>query len=104
MIAVSGPTIGRICSIACSVSHSLTHSMTTSATPISARIVGGVHRLDVDRLGAFDAQAVPAHGFEVLAAGDEVNVGGAALDQPRAEIAAEAARSHDCNSHRVSVP
>ena len=42
-----------------------------------------------------------AHRLQVLAARDEVHVG-AALRQPRAEVAAQAARTHDRDAHAVS--
>ena len=62
-------------------------------------IVGDGDLGQVDRIvRALDREAVPAHGREMAAARHEVHVG-AALHQLGAEIAADAARPHDCNPH-----
>jgi hypothetical protein len=62
------------------------------------RVVGGMDLRHVQRLRAFDVQAVPAHGLQVPAARDEMHVG-AALHQAGAEVAAQPARTHDRDAH-----
>ena len=58
--------------------------------------VGQMHRVRP----AFDREPALAHGGKMCAARDEMDVG-ATLHEPRAEIAADTARSHDRNSHRA---
>ena len=65
-----------------------------------ARIVGGVHLGQMQRLvRAVDGEAVGPHRFKMCAAGNERDVG-AAPREPRAEIAADPARTHNGNTQR----
>ena len=64
-------------------------------------IVGHVDLGQVDRLrAAFDGEPALAHGGKMCAARDEMNIS-TPLNEPRAEIPADASRAHDRNSQRV---
>ena len=73
-----------------------------STSPVVQRVLVQLHRLEVEVAGAGDRRAaVRAHGRGMGAPGDEgdvVAMGG----EPRAEIAADAARTQDRDLHAVS--
>ena len=100
MIAVSGPTTGLIWASAGSVSHSLTAKMTRSTTPMVAGSSVAVTFGSWNGVRAGDARPSLPHRREMGAARDEGHVG-AALGKARAEIAADAARTHDRYAHRL---
>src|SRR5262249_18240043 len=65
------------------------------------RLVAHTDLRQMDRLRpALDREPALAHGGKMCAARDEMNIV-AALHEPRAEIAADASRPHDRNSHRT---
>ena len=69
--------------------------------PDGRGIVGGGDLQELERVGAGDGEAVLAHRREMGAARDEGHVG-AAFGEARAEIAADAARTHDRHAHRFT--
>jgi len=69
--------------------------------PHLCRIVGRADAGDVHRIRALDAQARAAHRLQMRAASDEAHVR-AARREARTEVAADAARAHDRDSHRLA--
>ena len=99
---VSGPINGFACSAAFSVSQSLTANSTISTGPTSAgsSVDLGVFQMQIAER-AFDLQPVLADGIEMRAARDEMHLV-SGRGHARAEISADRARRHHCNTHEKS--
>ena len=100
MTAVSGPISGRIWRPALSVSRSFTEKITMSTLPmvLGSSVAFTFGRLD--RLHAFDFDAVLLQSVKLRAACDESHVRAAILKH-RAVVAADAARTHDRDFHNA---